>query len=175
MKRAVLFSGFRPDDGQPRARTAPCCRASRLGHRPRPQGSRNFRRQGQGKAASVRCPAPGRRATRIRRGMAWSVDRLGRSLQGLAGFLSGIHAAGVDLFPHQQRLDATAPARQGDVSDDGGIRRVRAAVDDSKNESAPALGEPRQRANGSPPIPAEVEKQILAAQRTPERTGACAR
>jgi DNA invertase Pin-like site-specific DNA recombinase len=30
--------------------------------------------------------------------MAWSVDRLGRSLQDLVGFLSEIHAVGVDLF-----------------------------------------------------------------------------
>ena len=34
--------------------------------------------------------------------MAWSVDRLGRSLQGLIGFLSELHAVGVDLYLHQQ-------------------------------------------------------------------------
>src|ERR1700719_3400975 len=39
--------------------------------------------------------------------MAWSVDRLGRSLQDLVGFLSEIHAAGVDLFLHQQGIDRT--------------------------------------------------------------------
>src|SRR5499427_349743 len=42
--------------------------------------------------------------------MAWSVDRLGRSLQDLVVFLSEIHAAGVDLFLHQQGLDTTTPA-----------------------------------------------------------------
>ena len=41
--------------------------------------------------------------------MAWSVDRLGRSLQDLVGFLSEIHAAGVDLFLHQQGIDTTTP------------------------------------------------------------------
>src|SRR5262245_29300280 len=30
--------------------------------------------------------------------MAWSVDRLGRSLQDLVAFLSEIHALGVDLY-----------------------------------------------------------------------------
>jgi DNA invertase Pin-like site-specific DNA recombinase len=30
--------------------------------------------------------------------MAWSVDRLGRSLQDPVGFLSEIHALGIDLF-----------------------------------------------------------------------------
>jgi DNA invertase Pin-like site-specific DNA recombinase len=42
--------------------------------------------------------------------MAWSVDRLGRSLQGLVGFLSELHALHIDLFLHQQGLDTTTPA-----------------------------------------------------------------
>ena len=42
--------------------------------------------------------------------MAWSVDRLGRSLQDLVQFLSELHASGVDLFLHQQGLDTTTPA-----------------------------------------------------------------
>ena len=42
--------------------------------------------------------------------MAWSVDRLGRSLQDLVSFLSEIHAAGVDLFLHQQGIDTTSPS-----------------------------------------------------------------
>jgi DNA invertase Pin-like site-specific DNA recombinase len=42
--------------------------------------------------------------------MAWSVDRLGRSLQDLIAFLSEVHASGIDLFLHQQGLDTTTPA-----------------------------------------------------------------
>jgi len=42
--------------------------------------------------------------------MAWNVDRLGRSLQDLVGFLSELHALKVDLFLHQQGLDTTTPA-----------------------------------------------------------------
>ena len=42
--------------------------------------------------------------------MAWSVDRLGRSLQNLVGFLGELHAAGVDLYLHQQGIDTTTPA-----------------------------------------------------------------
>src|SRR6202140_4441696 len=42
--------------------------------------------------------------------MAWSVDRLGRSLQDLVGFLSELHALKIDLFLHQHGLDTTTPA-----------------------------------------------------------------
>ena len=41
--------------------------------------------------------------------MAWSVDRLGRSLQDLVSFLSELHALHMDLFLHQQGLDITTP------------------------------------------------------------------
>lgn len=41
---------------------------------------------------------------------AWSVDRLGRSLQDLVGFLSELHAVGVGLYLHQQAVDTTTPA-----------------------------------------------------------------
>lgn len=41
---------------------------------------------------------------------AWSVDRLGRSLQNLVGFLGELHAKGVDLYLHQQGLDTSTPA-----------------------------------------------------------------
>jgi DNA invertase Pin-like site-specific DNA recombinase len=42
--------------------------------------------------------------------MAWSVDRLGRSLQDLVAFLSELRALRIDLFLHQQGLDTTTPA-----------------------------------------------------------------
>ncbi len=40
----------------------------------------------------------------------WSVDRLGRSLQGLVAFLDELHAKGVDLYLHQQGIDTGTPA-----------------------------------------------------------------
>lgn len=40
----------------------------------------------------------------------WSVDRLGRSLIDLVGFLQDMHAVGVDLYLHQQALDTTTPS-----------------------------------------------------------------
>ena len=41
---------------------------------------------------------------------AWSVDRLGRSLQELVAFLGELHAKGVDLYLHQQGIDTSTPA-----------------------------------------------------------------
>lgn len=41
---------------------------------------------------------------------AWSVDRLGRSLQDLVSFLSDIHGFGIELYLHQQGIDTTTPA-----------------------------------------------------------------
>ena len=41
---------------------------------------------------------------------AWSVDRLGRSLQDLVGFLGEMHSLGIDLYLHQQAVDTTTPA-----------------------------------------------------------------
>jgi DNA invertase Pin-like site-specific DNA recombinase len=42
--------------------------------------------------------------------MAWSVDRLGRSLQDLIAFMQELRALKIDLFLHQQGLDTTTPA-----------------------------------------------------------------
>lgn len=41
---------------------------------------------------------------------AWSVDRLGRSLQNLVETLESLRAAGADLYLHKQALDTTTPA-----------------------------------------------------------------
>jgi DNA invertase Pin-like site-specific DNA recombinase len=41
---------------------------------------------------------------------AWSVDRLGRSLQDLVGFLSELNAVGCDLYLERQAVDTTTPA-----------------------------------------------------------------
>ncbi|MBU7579470.1 MAG: recombinase family protein [Porphyrobacter sp.] len=41
---------------------------------------------------------------------SWAVDRLGRSLQDLIGFLNEINAKGVDLYLHTQGLDTSTPS-----------------------------------------------------------------
>ena len=42
--------------------------------------------------------------------MAWSVDRIGRSLHQLVGFMAEMGHLGVGLYLHQQALDTSTPA-----------------------------------------------------------------
>jgi DNA invertase Pin-like site-specific DNA recombinase len=101
--------------------------------------------------------------------MAWSVDRLGRSLQDLVGFLSELHALRIDLFLHQQGLDTTTPAGKAMFQMMGVFaeferamirERVRAGLRRAKDEGK-QLGRPR--------IPEDLEKRILAALKAPGR------
>jgi DNA invertase Pin-like site-specific DNA recombinase len=102
--------------------------------------------------------------------MAWSVDRLGRSLQDLITFLSEVHAAGVDLFLHQQGLNTTTPAGKALFQMMGVFaefersmirERVRAGLKRAKDEGK-QLGRPR--------IAPELERRILESLNKPGRT-----
>lgn len=54
------------------------------------------------------CKAATRR--QIDMAMAWSVDRLGRSLQDLVSFMNELSAVGCDLYLHQQAVDTSTPS-----------------------------------------------------------------
>jgi DNA invertase Pin-like site-specific DNA recombinase len=103
--------------------------------------------------------------------MAWSVDRLGRSLQDLIGFLSELHALRIDLFPYQQGLDTTTPAGKALFQIMGVFaefersiiqERVRAGLRRAKEEGK-QLGRPR--------IAADLETRILTALKARTQTG----
>jgi DNA invertase Pin-like site-specific DNA recombinase len=42
--------------------------------------------------------------------MAWSIDRLGRSIQDLVGFMKEVQASGLDLYIHAQAINTHTPA-----------------------------------------------------------------
>ena len=42
--------------------------------------------------------------------LVWSVDRLGRSLKDLVGFLDEINSVGCDLYIHQSGIDTSTPS-----------------------------------------------------------------
>jgi hypothetical protein len=58
---------------------------------------------------------------------AWSVDRLGRSLQDLVGFLTELQALRCDLYLHHKR-STPARLRAAHVSDVRHLWRIRAPV-----------------------------------------------
>ncbi len=93
--------------------------------------------------------------------MAWSVDRLGRSLQDLVGFLSELHALQIDLFLHQQGLDTATPAGKAMFQ----MMGVFAEFERSMIRERVKSGLDRARAQGTtlgrPTIQAEKEAAIL--------------
>src|SRR5215472_5998479 len=98
---------------------------------------------------------------------AWSVDRLGRSLQDLVGFLGEVHAAGVDLYLDRQGVDTSTPAGKALFQMLGVfaefersliVERVRAGIARAKRE-----GTRSGKAFGRPKISAEREAAVRAA------------
>lgn len=95
--------------------------------------------------------------------MAWAVDRLGRSLQDLVGTLHELHAAGVDLFLHQQAIDTTTPTGRAMF----GMLGVFAEFERSMIQARVKAGIERARGQGKrlgrPPVARQVRADILAA------------
>lgn len=100
--------------------------------------------------------------------MAWSVDRLGRSLQDLVSFLSEIHAVGVDLFLHQQGIDTTTPAGKAMFQMMGVFAEFeRAMIQDRVKAGlarAKANGTKSGKAIGRPKVPTAIEEAIRVAR-----------
>jgi DNA invertase Pin-like site-specific DNA recombinase len=92
--------------------------------------------------------------------MAFSVDRLGRSLIDLTAFLSEIHSKGVDLFLFQQGIDTTTPAGKALF----GMLGVFAEFERSMIQSRVKAGLKRAREQGKvlgrPKVSADVETAI---------------
>lgn len=94
--------------------------------------------------------------------MGWSVDRLGRSLQDLVGFLGEIHALSIGLYLHQQGVDTTTPAGKALFQMLGVFAEFERAIIQSRVKA----GLDRARAQGTvlgrPRISAKVERQIIS-------------
>jgi DNA invertase Pin-like site-specific DNA recombinase len=83
--------------------------------------------------------------------LAWSIDRLGRSLHHVVAFMAELGQLGVDLYLHQQAVDSSTPAGKAMLSMCGvfaeferGIiaERVRAGLDRARAQGK-QLGRPR--------------------------------
>lgn len=95
--------------------------------------------------------------------MAWSVDRLGRSLQDLVAFLTEVHAAGVDLFLHQQGLDTRSPAGKAMFQMMGVFAEFERAMIRERVNAGLARARGEGKTLGRPKTPPEIEKAIAKA------------
>jgi DNA invertase Pin-like site-specific DNA recombinase len=96
--------------------------------------------------------------------MAWSVDRLGRSLKDLIGFLQELQSVGVELFLHQQAVDTTTPAGRAMFQMLGVFAEFERAMIVERVRSgmakARASGTKSGKAIGRPRIPEKVRQEI---------------
>src|SRR5215471_15322734 len=103
--------------------------------------------------------------------MAWSVDRLGRSLQDLVALLSELHALGIDLFLHQQGLDTTTPAGKAMFQMMGVFAEFERAMIQERVRAGLARAKSEGKRLGRPRIAPELEERIRKALATPGRPG----
>jgi DNA invertase Pin-like site-specific DNA recombinase len=103
--------------------------------------------------------------------MAWSVDRLGRSLQGLVGFLSEIHALNIDLYLHQQGLDTRSPSGKAMFGMMGVFAEFERAMIQERIRAGLARARSEGKALGRPRIDDKTEHAIRAALKRKDRRG----
>lgn len=96
--------------------------------------------------------------------MAWSVDRLGRSLQHLVGFLGEIQAKGVGLYLHQQGIDTTTPAGKAMFQMCGVFAEFERAMIQARVRAGLARAVARGKRLGRPRVSPEVESAIRSAR-----------
>lgn len=100
---------------------------------------------------------------------AWSVDRLGRSLQDLVGFLGEIHSKGVNLYLHQQGLDTTTPAGKAMFQMMGVFAEFERAMIQERVKSGLARAKADGKTLGRPKVDQGTELKVI--QMRAEGTG----
>ncbi len=96
--------------------------------------------------------------------MAWSVDRLGRSLQDLVAFLGDLQASDVDLYLHQQGVDTTTPGGKALFQMMGVFAEFERAMMRERIKAGLARARAQGKRLGRPPVPPEVEQAIRDAR-----------
>jgi DNA invertase Pin-like site-specific DNA recombinase len=91
---------------------------------------------------------------------AWSVDRLGRSLTGLLGFLGELHAQRCDLYLHQQGLDTSTPAGRAMFQMMGVFAEFERAMIQDRVKSGLARAKAAGTRLGRPTVGSAVENRI---------------
>jgi DNA invertase Pin-like site-specific DNA recombinase len=99
---------------------------------------------------------------------AWSIDRLGRSMQHLVSFLGELQAVGCDLYLHQQALDTSTPSGRAMFQMCGVFAEFERAMVRERVNAGLARAKAKGKRLGRRPIGAGVEAKI----REPRSTGA---
>jgi len=92
---------------------------------------------------------------------AWSVDRLGRSLQDLVVFLGELKAASVDLFLHQQALDTSTPSGRALFQMLGVFAEFEAAMIRERTRAGLVRARAQGKRLGRPPITRMASAAVL--------------
>jgi DNA invertase Pin-like site-specific DNA recombinase len=93
---------------------------------------------------------------------AWSVDRLGRSLQDLISFLTELQALRCDLYLHQQALDTSTPAGRAMFQMLGVFAEFERGMIRERVNAGLARARAKGIKLGRRPVDAEVEARIRA-------------
>lgn len=92
--------------------------------------------------------------------MAWSVDRMGRSLQDLVTTLNDMHASGCDLFLLQQNIDTTTPSGKAMFQMMGVFAEFERAMIRERVNAGMSRARSQGKHMGRPPVPAVKEAAI---------------
>ncbi len=106
---------------------------------------------------------------------AWSVDRLGRSLQHLVAFLGELHALKIDLYLHQQGIDTTTPAGKAMFQMMGVFAEFERAMIQERVKSGLARARASGQRLGRPPVAVRKRAEVLKLRRDGQSVRAIAR
>ena len=106
---------------------------------------------------------------------AWSVDRLGRSLQHLVAFLGELHALKIDLYLHQQGIDTTTPAGKAMFQMMGVFAEFERAMIQERVKSGLARAKASGQRLGRPPVAARKRAEVMKLRRDGQSVRAIAR
>jgi len=96
--------------------------------------------------------------------MAWSVDRLGRSLQDLVNFLEELNVLKVDLFLHQQGVDTTTPGGKALFQMMGVFAEFERTLIKERVVAGIARAKAEGKPHGRPGLSEEKKSEIRAAK-----------
>jgi DNA invertase Pin-like site-specific DNA recombinase len=92
---------------------------------------------------------------------AWSIDRLGRSLQHVVTFLNELNAMNVDLYLHQQSVDSSTPGGKAMLSMCAVFAEFERNMIIERVSAGIARARSQGRVFGRPKASASIELEIL--------------